>query len=105
MIHDHLNSKPHVHHLKVIDPAQPEEVVAYAKWEVYPQGAGSLLVRWGLSKSKDTGLPVYLQASEQGRRLYSHHGFRDLESVVFNLSDCGLDGTEIMTEMLREASM
>ncbi|KAK7744806.1 hypothetical protein SLS62_010039 [Diatrype stigma] len=68
------------------------------------RGAGGLLVRWGIDRSEATGLPCYLQASEQGRRLYRHHGFRDLDTVVFHLAEYGLDGVERMTEMIREPS-
>jgi predicted GNAT family N-acyltransferase len=66
------------------------------------RGAGSLLVRWGLEVSDTTGLPCYLQASGQGRRLYLNYGFQDIDTVKFNLSDYGLEGVEKMTEMLRE---
>lgn len=65
------------------------------------QGAGSLLIQWGIDLSEATALPCYLQASEQGRRLYLHHGFQDIETVEFNLSEYGLDGVEKMTEMTR----
>ena len=65
------------------------------------QGAGSLIVQWGVEMSKATKLPCYLQASEQGRRLYSHYGFEDISSVEFDLSEYGLDGVETMTEMIR----
>lgn len=51
--------------------------------------------------SEKTGLPCYVQASEQGRRLYQHHGFKAIDTVVFNLSDYGLEGIEKMTEMTR----
>lgn len=44
---------------------------------------------------------VLLQASEQGRRLYQHHGFKEIDTVEFNLSEYGLYGTENMTEMIR----
>ena len=66
------------------------------------RGTGSLLVQWGIQRSKATGLPCYLQASEQGRRLYRHYGFEDVETVEFNLSEFGLEGIEKMTEMIRE---
>ena len=33
-----LASKPHVHHLKVVDVESNDEIIAYAKWEVYPRG-------------------------------------------------------------------
>lgn len=65
-------------------------------------GAGSLLVEWGIRKSEETGLPLYLQASEQGRRLYLHHGFREMDTVRFDLGGYGLEGVENMTEMLRD---
>jgi len=66
--------------------------------------AGSLLVKWGIDLSETTGLPCYLQASEQGRRLYAHHGFQDIDTVEFNLTDFGLQGIEQMTEMIRKPS-
>lgn len=65
------------------------------------RGAGSMLVKWGIELSEKTGLPCYLQVSEQGRRLYQHHGFEDIGTVEFNLSEYGLDGIEKMTEMTR----
>lgn len=37
-----LDNKPHVHHLKVVDPDNEQEVLAYAKWEVYPEGRPDL---------------------------------------------------------------
>lgn len=55
--------------------------------------------------SETTGLPCYLQASEQGRRLYSHYGFQDIDTVEFNLSQYGLEGVEKMTEMIRKSSV
>jgi hypothetical protein len=65
------------------------------------RGAGSMLVRWGIELSETTGLPCYVQASEQGRRLYQHHGFEEIGTVEFNLSEYGLHGIERMTEMTR----
>ncbi|EXJ53646.1 uncharacterized protein A1O5_13097 [Cladophialophora psammophila CBS 110553] len=66
------------------------------------RGAGGLLVRWGIDLSETTRLPCYLQASEQGRRLYGHYGFREIDTVEFNLSEYGLgEGVERMTEMVR----
>ncbi|KAI9710537.1 MAG: hypothetical protein M1820_002673 [Bogoriella megaspora] len=65
------------------------------------RGAGSLLVKWGIGKSAIAGLPCYLQASEQGRSLYERYGFHSIGTAEFELSDYGLQGIEIMTEMLR----
>lgn len=160
-VHRDIDTSPHVHHLKVVDPDDEYEVMAYAKWEVYEKGrpdledlrkqmeesakavdqfgrlrevahdyfctrngdkgkyshlllallvtaqqhrqrgAGSMLVRWGIELSETTGLPCYVQASEQGRRLYQHHGFEEIGTVEFNLSEYGLHGIERMTEMTR----
>lgn len=66
--------------------------------------AGSSLVCWGIAKSEESGLPCYLQASGQGRRLYKHHGFNDLDTVEFDLSKYGLPGVEKMTELVRKPS-
>lgn len=66
------------------------------------RGAGSLIVKWGLEMSETTGLPCYLQASEQGRRVYSHYGFQDVDTVEFDLSKYRLQGVERMAEMIRE---
>lgn len=60
-----------------------------------------MLVRWGTDLSEMTGLPCYVQASDQGRRLYQHHGFEDMGTVEFDLSAYGLHGIEKMTEMTR----
>lgn len=54
--------------------------------------------------SSTNGLPCYLQASEQGQRLYHHHGFEPVDTVEFDLSMYGLKGVERMTEMIREPS-
>jgi hypothetical protein len=58
-------------------------------------------VKWGLEKQKETGLNCYLQASEQGRKLYRYYGFQDIDTVVFDLEKYGLSGVEKMTEMIR----
>lgn len=36
-----LHAKPHVHHLKVVHP-DDDQVMAYAKWEVYKHGRPDL---------------------------------------------------------------
>ncbi|EDU50805.1 conserved hypothetical protein [Pyrenophora tritici-repentis Pt-1C-BFP] len=140
-IKNDLDNKPHVHHLKVVDTESDDEIIAYAKWEIYPQGRPDLeglkqpmddeskkvdqygrlreaaheyfctrngemgkhphILQWGIAKSEELGLPAYLQASAQGQRLYQSHGFKDIDTVEFNLTDFGLEGMEKMTEMIR----
>ena len=58
-------------------------------------------MQWGIAKSEELRLPAYLQASAQGQRLYQSHGFKDIDTVEFNLTDFGLEGVEKMTEMIR----
>jgi hypothetical protein len=61
-------------------------------------------VQWGIEKSQSSGLPCYLQASEQGQQLYRAHGFQDIDTVKFDLAQYGLEGIEKMTEMIRYPS-
>ncbi|EUC47629.1 hypothetical protein COCMIDRAFT_3424 [Bipolaris oryzae ATCC 44560] len=160
-IRDDLANKKNVYHLKVIDKATDDEIVAYAKWEIYEhgrpdleglkqpmdevskqvdqygrlreaahqyfcsrngelgkhphillellvtsskhrrRGAGSLLVQWGLAKSEELQLPVFLQASAQGQQLVQNYGFETIDRVKFTLADYGLTGTELMSVMIR----
>ncbi|OIW25350.1 hypothetical protein CONLIGDRAFT_685200 [Coniochaeta ligniaria NRRL 30616] len=124
-VHNDLDNRPFVHHLKVVDSENEGEAMAHGKWEGYPggcpdlekpreskfhadkevdqygrlrevaheyfcsrngemgkqpplllallvaamrhrrQGAGSIVVNWGIEMAEATGLPYYLQASEQ----------------------------------------
>lgn len=41
-VHNDLDNSPHVRHLKVVDPENEGEVMAYAKWEVYTHGRPDL---------------------------------------------------------------
>lgn len=179
-VHEDLDtSGHHVHHMKVVNHNNEGKVLAYAKWEIYPngrpdldklarpmsgadkrvdkygalreaannyfstrngamgrhphirsyyatiehgeairlmrtvlallvtspthqcRGAGSALVSWGVERSRALQLPLYTQASEQGRRLYLRHGFMATDTIDFDLETFGLSGTDRMTEMLR----
>ncbi|KAF2109170.1 acyl-CoA N-acyltransferase [Lophiotrema nucula] len=66
------------------------------------RGAGSLLVRAGTDAADKNGLPCYLEASEEGRSLYQHHGFIDMETTDFDLTQHGLTGVERVTQMVRQ---
>jgi hypothetical protein len=41
-LHNDLDNKPYVRNLKVVDPEDEDEIMAYAKWEVYPKGRPDL---------------------------------------------------------------
>lgn len=38
IIHKEIDGSPHVHHLKVVNPEDEHEIIAYAKWEFYKNG-------------------------------------------------------------------
>ena len=38
----HPEKHPHVHHMKVVDMENPNQIIAYAKWEVYKNGRPDL---------------------------------------------------------------
>lgn len=41
-IKNDLDNKPHVYHLKVVDTESDDEMIAYAKWEIYTHGRPDL---------------------------------------------------------------
>lgn len=41
-VRNDLDNRPFVHHLKVVDPENERGVMAYGKWEVYPDGRPDL---------------------------------------------------------------
>lgn len=46
------------------------------------QGIGGRLLRWGIENGREEGVPVTLNASPHGLRLYERHGFRDVGHVL-----------------------
>jgi hypothetical protein len=50
-------------------------------------------LRWGTRKADTAGLPIYLESSPEGHRLYLKHGFENVE--IFHL-DLGALGGEAM---------
>lgn len=40
------------------------------------RGVGSALMRWGMQRAEDEGVPVFLHASTVGEKLYRHLGFK-----------------------------
>ncbi|PNS20578.1 hypothetical protein CAC42_305 [Sphaceloma murrayae] len=67
------------------------------------KGAGKVMMRWGLRKADDLGVPAYLEASEAGRRLYEQSGFEakgylDWDAKKFD----GINDSFLNLAMLRE---
>ena len=66
-------------------------------------GIGSLLLKHGLLKADELGLPVYLDASVSGRPLYERYGFKVVRDVPMNFLDYGGRSDGRHTSMLRPA--
>lgn len=66
------------------------------------RGAATLLLRWGLEEAQKRELPVYLHSSLQGHDLYLKHGFRDLEELVTDFSQWGLEERNYNWAMIKE---
>lgn len=64
------------------------------------RGAGGMLVKWGVDKAKEMGLPAYLEASTAGKPLYEKHGFETIGECIFDLGKWGGEGTSGVALML-----
>jgi len=45
------------------------------------QGAGSMLIKWGLDIADELHVPAYLESSRVGHKLYGKFGFRDIDTL------------------------
>jgi N-acetylglutamate synthase-like GNAT family acetyltransferase len=53
------------------------------------RGAGSALLKWGIQKSDELGLPAYLESSPDAHGFYKKYGFEDVEIFELDLSRFG----------------
>lgn len=53
------------------------------------QGIGSAMLKWGLDKADDKGMPVCLEASRAGRKLYERWGFLVKKVLPFDARKYG----------------
>jgi GNAT superfamily N-acetyltransferase len=49
------------------------------------KGAAGKLMRWGLEKADADGLETYIEASPNGKPIYEHFGFREIERLIVDL--------------------
>jgi ribosomal protein S18 acetylase RimI-like enzyme len=49
------------------------------------KGAAGMLLRWGLQKVDEEGTEAYLEASPEGKPIYEHYGFAEVERLVVSL--------------------
>jgi ribosomal protein S18 acetylase RimI-like enzyme len=49
------------------------------------KGAAGMLLRWGIQKADEEGTEAYLEASPDGKPIYEHYGFEEVERLVVSL--------------------
>jgi GNAT superfamily N-acetyltransferase len=55
------------------------------------RGIASALLKWGLEESDRLGLPIYLEATEEGMPVYERYGFETVKAVEFDGRPYGAD--------------
>ncbi|CZT23338.1 uncharacterized protein RCC_09051 [Ramularia collo-cygni] len=53
------------------------------------QGVGAMSLQWGIEKSDELGLPIWLEGSPQGVGLYKKFGFEVLDTLPWDARDYG----------------
>lgn len=53
------------------------------------KGAAGKLLRWGIQRADEEGTETYLEASPDGKPIYEHFGFREVERLVVELDGKG----------------
>lgn len=64
------------------------EIVA-TRPEYQGKGAAGKLLRWGIEKSDEEGTETYLEASPDGKPIYEHLGFEEVDRLVVELEGKG----------------
>ena len=60
-------------------------------------------MQWGTRAADEAGLPCYLEASEEGYRLYRANGFEEVETLEWELGGWGGEGVGRFVCMVRPA--
>lgn len=63
------------------------------------KGAAGRLMRWGMERADEDGLPVFLEATAAGKRVYEKYGFRELGHDKFDWPE----GSTVERYMERDA--
>ncbi|MCJ1236240.1 hypothetical protein MMC14_004218 [Varicellaria rhodocarpa] len=69
------------------------------------RGIGSRLVRWGIDKSEESEIPLYLESTEIGAPLYERFGFTEVDRLTLDVekwAEFGARGTYSYHFMIRE---
>lgn len=66
------------------------------------RGAGTMLLRRCIEDANRSGLPIYLNASSPGHKMYLKQHFHDLETMVTDFSLWGAKAKDYVFAMIRE---
>ncbi|KAL2808304.1 acyl-CoA N-acyltransferase [Aspergillus granulosus] len=67
------------------------------------QGIASSLLKWGIKESERLNLPIYLEATEEGRPVYEKLGFQTLKVQLFDGASYGVHKEMEYAFMMRPA--
>ena len=66
------------------------------------RGAASQILQWGFAQADESGLPAYLEASDEGALLYEKRGFERVGNFVTDLKRWGGEGLLEAPLMVRQ---
>ncbi|KAL3477092.1 acyl-CoA N-acyltransferase [Aspergillus californicus] len=69
---------------KVVLPRRVELETIFTHPEFQRHGVATALLQWGIKEAQRLGAMMYLEATEEGRSLYSHNGFQAVKVVNFD---------------------
>jgi GNAT superfamily N-acetyltransferase len=72
-------------------PPRIELDVLYVHPDYQRKGIASDLLKWGFEKSEQLGLPIYLEATAEGRPVYERYGFETVRVERFDARPFGVD--------------
>ena len=75
-------------------------LVTRADWR--RQGAGGMLLQWGIKEAAKEGVSAYLEAVPEAVSTYNSHGFKHVQDTKVDCSDWGLDHTVVLAIMRKD---
>ncbi|KAL3485324.1 hypothetical protein BJX62DRAFT_39314 [Aspergillus germanicus] len=84
-------------------PPRIELDVLYVHPDYQRRGIASDLLKWGFEKSEQLGLPIYLEATAEGRPVYERYGFETVKVQGFDARPFGVNEEVEYAFMIRPA--
>jgi GNAT superfamily N-acetyltransferase len=85
-------SESNIERKKVLKfPPRIELDVLYVHPDYQRRGIASDLLKWGFDKSEELGLPIYLEATAEGRPVYERYRFETVKVQGFDARPYGVD--------------